>query len=334
MSLSHRTISNLFGGVSQQPAGIRLDNQCEELINAYPSISDGLVKRPPSEFIGLTGPSGAAVPPSGAGGSSGAIDPPAQFDSVYATVTSGGEDIYRRDAAGDFIATNQVLKQWWGVASAPNKDIYATRNTYGIYKRDAAGDFNLYQSFYFAGGIGAAPNGDMYAVDTQNGGYIWKQPSGDSAFVQISGTSGIWWSDIVGAPNGNIYVAAGPGGTAGGAGIYMQTAGAGAFNRLSGASADYWEGICAAPNGDIYACLSTSGGTGPAGIYKQTGGVGDFIRVAGAGLNWFGIASSSYGDIFASVFGGDVYWQRAGTTGFVALGQAHRAWRSLACVQP
>lgn len=55
MPLINRTISNLFGGVSQQPAGIRLDNQCEEMINAYPSITDGLVKRPPSEFISALG---------------------------------------------------------------------------------------------------------------------------------------------------------------------------------------------------------------------------------------------------------------------------------------
>jgi hypothetical protein len=53
MPLVNRTISNLFGGVSQQPAGIRLDNQCEEMINAYPSITDGLVKRPPTEFIAV-----------------------------------------------------------------------------------------------------------------------------------------------------------------------------------------------------------------------------------------------------------------------------------------
>lgn len=53
MPLINRTISNLFGGVSQQPAGVRLDNQAEEMINCYPSISDGLVKRPPSEFIAV-----------------------------------------------------------------------------------------------------------------------------------------------------------------------------------------------------------------------------------------------------------------------------------------
>jgi uncharacterized Zn-binding protein involved in type VI secretion len=53
MPLVPRAISNLFGGVSQQAAGVRLDNQCEELLNAYPSIADGLVKRPPSEFVAL-----------------------------------------------------------------------------------------------------------------------------------------------------------------------------------------------------------------------------------------------------------------------------------------
>lgn len=64
MPLKNTVISNLFGGVSQQPAGIRLDNQCEELINAYPSIEDGLVKRPPTELIAnLTAFVGYPEPP-------------------------------------------------------------------------------------------------------------------------------------------------------------------------------------------------------------------------------------------------------------------------------
>lgn len=53
MALVSKVLSSLFGGVSQQPPTLRLDNQCEEMVNAYPSIARGLEKRPPSEFVSL-----------------------------------------------------------------------------------------------------------------------------------------------------------------------------------------------------------------------------------------------------------------------------------------
>jgi len=45
------TYPDLTGGVSQQPAATRLPNQCEEQINAVPSMIEGLVKRNPTEHV-------------------------------------------------------------------------------------------------------------------------------------------------------------------------------------------------------------------------------------------------------------------------------------------
>lgn len=48
MPLITQSIPNLIGGVSQQAPAIRQVNQCEEMVNAFPSPVEGLVKRPPS----------------------------------------------------------------------------------------------------------------------------------------------------------------------------------------------------------------------------------------------------------------------------------------------
>lgn len=51
MPLVSETIPNLINGVSQQPAPLRLPSQCEEQINAYSSVVEGLKKRPPLEYV-------------------------------------------------------------------------------------------------------------------------------------------------------------------------------------------------------------------------------------------------------------------------------------------
>ncbi|MGD9727132.1 MAG: hypothetical protein AB7V39_12175 [Nitrospiraceae bacterium] len=51
MPLVSGSIPNLINGVSQQPAPIRLPSQCEEQINGYSSVVEGLKKRPPLEFV-------------------------------------------------------------------------------------------------------------------------------------------------------------------------------------------------------------------------------------------------------------------------------------------
>lgn len=45
------SIPNLLSGVSQQPASMRFPSQAEVQVNAYPSVIDGLIKRPPTEHI-------------------------------------------------------------------------------------------------------------------------------------------------------------------------------------------------------------------------------------------------------------------------------------------
>lgn len=51
MSFVASTIPNLVSGVSQQPSPSRLKTSGEQIINAFPSVVKGLLKRPPSEFI-------------------------------------------------------------------------------------------------------------------------------------------------------------------------------------------------------------------------------------------------------------------------------------------
>jgi hypothetical protein len=51
MPLVSETIPNLINGVSQQPAPLRLSSQCEEQVNAYSSVVEGLKKRPPLEHV-------------------------------------------------------------------------------------------------------------------------------------------------------------------------------------------------------------------------------------------------------------------------------------------
>lgn len=51
MPLLTQAIPDLLGGVSQQSPAIRSANQCESMVNAFPSVVEGLVKRSPSERV-------------------------------------------------------------------------------------------------------------------------------------------------------------------------------------------------------------------------------------------------------------------------------------------
>lgn len=51
--LISKVIPGLFGGVSQQPPALRLDNQCEAMENCFPSLAEGLQRRNPAEFVAL-----------------------------------------------------------------------------------------------------------------------------------------------------------------------------------------------------------------------------------------------------------------------------------------
>ena len=56
MTLVASTIPNLVSGVSQQPAPSRLRTSGEAMVNAFPSVVAGLMKRPPSEFVAELSP--------------------------------------------------------------------------------------------------------------------------------------------------------------------------------------------------------------------------------------------------------------------------------------
>jgi hypothetical protein len=51
MSLINRAIPNLYNGVSQQPASLRLPSQAEEQINGISSVVYGVYKRPPTRHV-------------------------------------------------------------------------------------------------------------------------------------------------------------------------------------------------------------------------------------------------------------------------------------------
>jgi len=66
MTLVAQTIPNLVSGVSQQPSPSRLPTSGAEMINAFPSVVSGLMKRAPTEFVAelsstITVPDTAAV---------------------------------------------------------------------------------------------------------------------------------------------------------------------------------------------------------------------------------------------------------------------------------
>ena len=58
--LISKALPNLMNGVSQQPDALRYDTQCTAQENAYPSVVQGLSKRPPTEHICKTNLAGDA----------------------------------------------------------------------------------------------------------------------------------------------------------------------------------------------------------------------------------------------------------------------------------
>lgn len=51
MALSTIPVPSLHNGVSQQPDAVRSPDQCEEQVNGWSSLADGLLRRQPSEHI-------------------------------------------------------------------------------------------------------------------------------------------------------------------------------------------------------------------------------------------------------------------------------------------
>jgi hypothetical protein len=55
MPLVSSTIPNLVGGISQQPAALRLTTACQDMLNTWPSVVNGLQKRPPTRHVANVG---------------------------------------------------------------------------------------------------------------------------------------------------------------------------------------------------------------------------------------------------------------------------------------
>lgn len=53
MALVSKVIPGLFNGISQQPSVLRLDTQCEDSLNGYATLVDGMGKRPPTEHLAI-----------------------------------------------------------------------------------------------------------------------------------------------------------------------------------------------------------------------------------------------------------------------------------------
>ena len=51
MPLISRNISNLIGGISQQPEILRLENQATAQVNGFSGVVEGLKKRPPTDYV-------------------------------------------------------------------------------------------------------------------------------------------------------------------------------------------------------------------------------------------------------------------------------------------
>jgi uncharacterized Zn-binding protein involved in type VI secretion len=194
---------------------------------------------------------------------------------------------------GVFAALGQTSRNWFGMAAAPNGDIYVCVHDGDIYKQTAgAGDFAaLSQTSRFWAGMAAAPNGDIYAC-VYNGD-IYKQTNGTGDFIALSQTSRNW-RGMAAAPNGDIYACVYNGD------IYKQTNGTGDFVALSQTSRG-WRGMTADTDGNVYASVFAGD------IYKQTGGAGNFVALSQTNRIWDSMAAAPDGDIYACVYGGDIY---------------------------
>ena len=231
--------------------------------------------------------------------------------SIYQVVTiSEGID--------SFDALSQTSRQWYGMATDPDGDIYACGLTVGvgdIYKQTAGtGNFvSLAAANKVWQAMTAAPNGNIYAcVAGYPGGDIFMQTAGAGAFNALS-QDDVSWYGMAAASDNDVYACVYDGD------IYKQTAGAGAF-VAQGQTSREWRAMAAAPNGDIYACVWNGD------IYKQTNGTGNFVALGQTSRQWRGMTAAPNGDVYACVRNGDIYRQIAGIGSFVALSQTSREW--------
>jgi hypothetical protein len=211
-------------------------------------------------------------------------------DGIYKSIAGSGP------LQGTFVNLNQTVRVWWGITCAASGHVYASVNGTGIYKQtNGVGDFVFHSSQMFAGAMASAPNGDVYSIDQENGGYIWKSVN-DGVFTSIPGTAKLW-TNICAAPNGDIYIAE----TSPVSGGDIWKYSGGVLTAL-GQTIQHWSGLAADKYGNIYACKGIDGGAGGAGIYVRYSGIGDFIQINSLVRDWYAMAAAPTGEIYCGMF--------------------------------
>ena len=118
------------------------------------------------------------------------------------------------------------------------------------------------------------------------------------------------------APNGDIYANSG-------SALYKYDVEENDFISQTGVGEPcLYSSVAVAPNGDVYVCLMNIFGAWPSDIYKQTGGTGNFVALGQTTRNWYVLAASPDGDIYAIAYiVGDyaVYKQTEGAGDFVEI---------------
>lgn len=126
------------------------------------------------------------------------------YNNIYVADGATG-DIYKKlSTAESFTALNQTPRAWYGMAAAPNGNIYATVVGGDIYMQTGgSGNFvGLGGTSRQWEGICAALNGDVFAV-VYNGS-IYRQTAGAGAFNDLVQTAR-QWRGITASPNGDLY---------------------------------------------------------------------------------------------------------------------------------
>ena len=90
------------------------------------------------------------------------------------------------------------------------------------------------------------------------------------------------------------------------------------FNQVQ-ALANTYTDIAGHPNGNIY-CATNNG------MYIQTAGAGLFTQLPDTVRNYQGVGIARNGDVYSTIYGGDVYKQTGGSGIFTAVGAGTRNW--------
>jgi hypothetical protein len=158
-----------------------------------------------------------------------------------------------------------------------------------------------------------APNGDRWA--TVYGVDIFKQARGTALFVaQNAGALG--WTGITVTDDGSIYAGVNSGD------VWENRYGTGVFIALGYANRVYAR-ACTHPNGVDILFSSAGGATG--GVWKRTAQAGDFVEQGIATYSCTGVAVTSDGVIWTSVYNDNMY-KKIGNAPFISQSQANLAW--------